>query len=342
MNAGKLPPDDLRRQVLGNLGVRRPDVLVHAALGEDSAVLDFGDSVCVVSCDPITGAGERLGRLGVHVACNDVAANGAEPIGVLATILLPVGGPPDQAARIMADMHEAASAIGIEIVGGHTEITPAVTIPVLAMTAIGRAAKGGFLTSAGARPGDQLIATKWAGLEGTAILASDFPEAVRNILGPDLWADAVALGDQISVLPDARAAVAGGATALHDATEGGLLGAAWEMAEGAGLGLEISRDDVPVHPATEALAAALTFDPLRLISSGLLLIAAPPDNDLVERLKDAGIPAAVVGRFLADPERVLVRPGERRLLAPPEGDELWRLIDLLTRASDTPAGGAAE
>lgn len=329
MNAGKLPPDQLRADVLSRLGVRRPDVLVHAALGEDSAVIDYGEQVCVVSCDPITGASAQLGRLGVHVACNDVAANGAEPVGVLATVLIPPGADRDLPARIMADLHAAAIEIGIEVLGGHTEITPAVNAPILAMTAIGRAPRDGFLTSTGARPGDRVIASKWAGLEGTAILATDFPDRVEAILGAELAAAARALGDAISVLPESRIAVGAGATALHDATEGGLLGALWEMAEGAGLGVTLDRDRVPVHPATAQLAAALGFDPLGLISSGLLLIAAPPKSGLIDRLRAAGLPSADIGAFTADPARQ-VRSGDRsEPLRAPDGDALWGLIDRL-------------
>lgn len=330
MEAGKLPPGELTAQVLSRLGRRRTDVLVHAALGEDSAVVDFGEEVCVVSCDPITGAGSQLGWLGVQVACNDIAAMGAEPIGVLATVLLPVGSPPDLAGRVMADLDRAASELGIEILGGHTEVTPAVVSPILAMTALGRAARGRFLTSSGARPGDQVIVTKWAGLEGTAILAADYPEPTRSILGDSLYQQALALSRAISVLPEARIAAAGGATALHDATEGGVLGALWEMAEGAGLGLQIARAALLVHPATRRLADSLGFDPLRMISSGCLLIAAPPAADLSERLNAAGVPAAVVGQFTEVAAREISDRGAIQPLRPPAGDELWRVIGRLT------------
>ena len=330
MKPGKLPPSLLQTQVLSRLGVRRPDVLVHAALGEDSAVVDFGESVCVISADPITGAVSDMGWLGVQVACNDVAANGAEPIGVLATLLLPTDSPDDLPARIMADLHSAAVDLGIEILGGHTEVTAAVNSPVLAMTALGRAPAGGFLTSAGARSGDQVLMTKWAGLEGTAILAADFPAPVRSLLGDELYQAALNLGRQISVLPEARLATARGATALHDATEGGILGAIWEMAEGAGLGVRIDRASIPVHPATRRLAEHLRFDPLALISSGALLIAAPPTADLATRLHEAGLAAAAIGVFTGEPDREIVAAGQREPLRPPHGDELWGLIERLT------------
>ncbi len=89
MRTGKLDPETLQRLVLGRLGVRRDDVVVHARLGEDAAAVAFGDEVCVLTSDPITGAGTGAGWYGVHIACNDVAAMGARPVGVLATLLFP-------------------------------------------------------------------------------------------------------------------------------------------------------------------------------------------------------------------------------------------------------------
>src|SRR5687767_7817988 len=174
MQSGKLPPALLRRLVFGRLGARRPETLVRAAYGEDSAVLDLGDDLVVLSSDPITTAGARAGWLGVHVACNDVAANGAAPVAVLLTILVPEGAPASTVGTVMRDAHRAARELGVEIVGGHTEVTPGLPRLLLALTAVGRAPRGRHLTSAGARPGDALLLTKAAGLEGTAVLAHDF------------------------------------------------------------------------------------------------------------------------------------------------------------------------
>jgi hydrogenase expression/formation protein HypE len=173
VRVGKLAPDILQRVILAQLGVRRPEVLVHSGLGEDSTVLDFGELVAVMSTDPITGAAANSGWIAVHVACNDIAAMGAEPIGVLLTVLLDERTDESALANLMGDVNRACQELGIEVVGGHSEVTALVKAPVLSLTSVGVASRSAYVTSAGGRPGDALILTKAAGLEGTAILASD-------------------------------------------------------------------------------------------------------------------------------------------------------------------------
>src|SRR5207248_1346133 len=228
---GKLAPRELRQLVLGSLGVRRPDVLVHAALGEDAAVIDMGDQACVITVDPLTGAVANAGWYAVHVACNDLAAMGAEPVGVLPALLFPAAAEPEDVRRTMQQIDRAARELGIEVLGGHTEVTPGLAGPIIAMTAVGRAPKGRVVTSAGARPGDALVLTKAAGLEGTAILAADLAERLRGRVPRDVLERARGFVARLSVVPEGRLAAELGATAMHDPTEGGVLGALWELAE---------------------------------------------------------------------------------------------------------------
>jgi hydrogenase maturation factor len=325
IKAGKLPPSLLQSLVFPNLGLRRPEVLVHSSLGEDSTVLDFGDQVAVLSTDPITGASRNQGWLGVHVACNDLAAMGAEPIGVLVTLLLSDHDPAAEAAAVMSDVHRAASELGIEVLGGHSEVTPGLPNTIISLTSVGKAAKAAFVTSAGARPGDALLLTKAAGLEGTAILASDRAEKLAPLVGRDVLERAQRFVGEISVVPEGLAAAKAGATAMHDATEGGVLGAIYELCAASGLGVEVEVAAIPVREETRLICAALGIDPLRLVSSGALVVAAPDSDRVLAALAAKGIPAALVGR-LVERERVLITPHGRLPLDPPEGDELWRAL----------------
>lgn len=329
MQAGKVPPDILQKVVFSRLGIRRPDVLVHARLGEDSAVIDFGPYACVVSTDPITGAGANIGWLAVHVSCNDVATMGAEPIGVLSTLLLPERTTEDDIRRIVADIHRAAVELGIEVLGGHTEITPDIPHPILSLTSIGRADKRHLVTSGGARPGDEVILTKSAALEGTAILASDFADFLRDKIPPETLRSAQELIKRISVVTDGVVAARNGATAMHDPTEGGVLGALYELAEASGVGLEIQAERIPILPETRQVVAIFGVDPLRLISSGAMLITAWSSAPIIEALSQQGVPATVIGRVTAG-DRVLVRDGQRVRIEPPERDELWRVLETFT------------
>jgi hydrogenase expression/formation protein HypE len=327
VKTGKLAPRDLSQLVLGSLGVRRPDVLVHAALGEDAAVIDMGDQACVITVDPLTGAVANAGWFAVHVACNDLAAMGAEPIGVLPALLFPGAAEPEDVRRTMQQIDRAARELGIEVLGGHTEVTPGLAGPIIVMTAVGRAPRDRVITSAGARAGDALVLTKAAGLEGTAILAMDFAAALQGRVAEDVLERARGYVARLSVVPEGRLAAELGATAMHDPTEGGVLGALWELAEASGLGYLVREADVPVLPETRAICAALGVDPLKLISSGALLIACPDGTAMVAGLAGAGIGATPIGTLRVG-ERTLERPDGTRVAAEPVWrDELWRVLD---------------
>jgi len=326
MRSGKLSPEALRRIVLGRLGTRRADVLVHAAFGEDSAAIEFGAEACVLSADPITAAGARAGWLGVHVACNDIAAMGAAPVGVLATVLVPDGSDESVIVELMGDMHDAATELDIEILGGHTEVTPGIDSPILSMTAVGRAPRNRIVRSSGARPGHAVVLAKWAGLEGTAILATDLAEQLRTSLPAETIASAARCIERVSVVAEGLAAAELGATAMHDPTEGGVLGALWEMAEASGCGFELDIESVPLLPETLAVCGVFGVDPLRLISSGALLIACLDGAAMVNGLAALSLPARVIGR-MTDSERVLIRNGRREAAGPVWRDELWRILE---------------
>lgn len=325
MRAGKLSAAALRERIFPHLG-RRGDVLVHAGVGQDCAVLDFGPSVCVATTDPITGAGEHLGRLAVHVACNDLATTGAEPVGLLITLLLAEATAETDLDRFVREAAPAARALGVEIVGGHTEVTPGVERSIVVITAIGRAPRHGFVSSGGGRPGNALVMTKSAGIEGTAILASDLAGRLRSAVGDETLARARAFIERVSVVPEGLIAARCGATAMHDVTEGGVLTGAWEIAEASKCGVRLEADVVPVAPETQAICRALGADPLALISSGAMLIAIPDPAPLLADLGRAGIPATSIGRLITG-DSVVVRDGVGSVLVPPDRDELWRLLE---------------
>ncbi len=325
MIPGKVSPELLRRLVYPYL-THRPDVLVAAGIGQDSAVLDFGSNVCITTCDPITGALRHLGRLAVHVACNDVAATGGEPVALLLTLLLPPDATENDLQTIMSEAGRTAAAVGVAIVGGHTEVTPRVTEAVAVVTVIGRTERGAYVHAGGARPGDALLLTKAAAIEGTAILATDLATELERTLPRDLLERAQRFVEEVSVLPEGRVAVRAGATAMHDVTEGGVLTAAWELAEASGLGVAVWADAVPVRPETAAVCAALRVDPLLLIGSGALLITTGNPEQTLTALRHAGISAAQVGVMRA--EGRVVRRGDRvEVLVPPPRDELWRVLE---------------
>jgi hydrogenase expression/formation protein HypE len=323
---GKVPPDLLDTLVYPHLGARRRDVLVHAQLGEDCAVIEFGDEAAVLTTDPITGAGPDLGWYAVFVATNDLAAAGADPVALVVTLLLAPHHAAEDLRRVMRDASAAAAQLGVEIAGGHSEVTGGIDRTIIVVTALGRVRRDRVLRSGGARPGDALLLTKGAGIEGTSILASALDERLRPVLGDAALARAYGYRDRISVLPEARAAADAGATAMHDVTEGGVLGAAYEIAAASGIGVHLDANRVPVLPETAAICDALGIDPLRLIGSGALLVATPDPRQTAAAIGGVGILAAEIGRFVPS-GRLVTRGGVATPLVAPAGDELWRILD---------------
>lgn len=284
-------------------------------------MLDFGGDLIALSSDPITSAGvSHLGRLTVHVSCNDAAAAGAEPVGLLVTLLMPPGGTMEEISRIADDLSSAAQLANVDILGGHTEVTDAVTRAVTSATVVARQPRDKALR--GMRPGDDIVMTKWAAVEGTTILAEDFSDRLTGV--PDALLDSArALCGQLSIVPEGRIAMHFGVSAMHDVTEGGVLGAAWELGVASACAVEIDPDRIPVREDTRALCDALSLDPLRLIGSGSLLIAAKDGAGLVSALRAAGIPAAIIGRAIMG--GASFSGGEP--LEEPHADELYRLYD---------------
>lgn len=324
MRAGKVPPDLLRRLVYPHLG-RRNDVLLRAGIGEDCAALDFGEWAVVVTSDPITAAWHHIGRLAVHVGCNDLATSGAEPVALLLTLLLPEDTTPAMLEAIMTEAGQTAASLGVEIVGGHTEVTPGIDRTIAIVSALGKSPKGRVISGSGARPHDAVIITKSAGIEGTAILASDLADRLAPLIGGEAIRRAQDFIEQVSVVPEGMIGAQNGATAMHDVTEGGILTGVWELAEASGLGVTFRADDVPVLPETQAICHALDLDPLALISSGSMLMTTADPHRLLQALSAAGIPAREIG-MMTEKERLLLRRGRSQPLLPPPRDEIYRAL----------------
>lgn len=326
MEIGKIPADVLEKLVIKPLteNKKRSDVVVGPATGEDCSAVDMGNNLCVVSSDPITGADSDAGYLAVHINCNDIASAGAEPIGILLTVLLPPGADEKDLMELSDGARRAADELGIEILGGHTEVTAAVTKPVISGTALGKVAKGCFVSTSGAEIGQDIVITKWAGLEGTAVIAADNEEYLSERLGVNTVKSAINFKDSISVVKEALIAARLGATCMHDATEGGVLGAVWEVCSCSSCGCIIRRDDIPVRDETKSIAALAGIDPLRLISGGTLIITVFDGERLTGELNRSGVPAKVIGKII-DGQAHMVEKGVITALESPGSDELYKV-----------------
>lgn len=313
------------------MGVLDESVVVGPRVGEDAAVTKLGDDLYLVAhLDPITAAGRLAGWLAVHVACNDVAVTGARPRWLLSLILAPVEAAEEFIEEVTRQMHEAAVELGVGIVGGHTEVVED-RQPLVAVTAVGVARRP--VLTGGARPGDYIVMSKTAGVEGTAILATDFEGVLVERVGRDVVERAKSFLKRVSVVKEAIVlAEKGLVDAMHDPTEGGVLGGVYEMAYASGLAAEVWLEEIPVAEETRLIAEAMGVDPYRLISSGVLLAAVPPDrvDEVLGVLRrEAGVEAAVIGRFLGE-RRPVVRVMEggvvKEVIDSMVPDEIYRVV----------------
>ncbi len=325
---GKIPIDILKEVVFKNLGAERKEVTVGPSAGIDGAVLDFGGKSLIVSMDPITGAVERIGWLAVNVNANDVATFGVEPAFLFSCIMLPEGADRELVETISTQMNAAAKDLGIAIVGGHCESTLGLTNPIVVGCILGLTEKGHYVTAGGAKPGDKLILTKSAGIEGTAILAADREQELKKTISATVLQRAKNFYNQISVVKEALTACkTGGVHAMHDPTEGGVAGGIHEMADASNLGVKVIEETIPVQPETATICSHFQIDPLQLIGSGALLISAEPKSasDIVRNLKLQRVQASIIGEFSANvDQRALVRKnGETKTLPRPLSDSLW-------------------
>ncbi|MDG6975267.1 MAG: AIR synthase family protein [Nitrososphaerota archaeon] len=325
LQLGKLPIDILRRTMLTGIGAHSDLVVEGPKPGLDFATVRLDGGFLLVSADPITGATEDIGRYAIHVSANDVATSGTRPMFAETVVLLAEGSSVEDAAGIGKQMHETAASLRMAIVGGHTEVTPGLKKTIVVVTAFGYAKK--YVSSSGAKAGDTMMMTKFAGLEGTSEIATERADLLRGVPQAALRR-AGSLISQVSVVEEAVAAFATGSIhAMHDCTEGGVLGAAYEMSLASGLGFVLRRELVPVLPETAKICEALSIDPLKLIGSGALLLAVRKGEEIrVEKALGGMCRVTRIGNFAEGARLVVGRGGSKLVMTDAPQDELWRVF----------------
>ncbi len=333
MKLGKLTPDTLE-DLLSRIPASDPRVILGPKLGEDAALLDFGDEVLVAKTDPITFATDLIGWYAVHVNANDVACAGAQPRWFMATLLLPQQMDEAGVSDIFRQITDACDSLGVTLVGGHTEVTQNLDQPIIVGCILGVVPKSRALTTGGARVGDYVILTKGVSLEGSALLAREQPEVLlKGGMAPAMIEEAAALlfNPGISVVKDARIACdSANVHSLHDPTEGGLASGLQEVAAAAGVGMVVDERKIPFLPQCLEICKALKLDPLGLLASGSLIITLPPDEtpQLISSLAQEGIEAWHIGHVTPRAGEVTLITGCIGVPMPTfERDELARYFE---------------
>lgn len=326
MKIGKVSETVLKRSIFKQIHTKRDEVLLGAGVGEDCAAVKLSPGeIFVISSDPITGTVKDVGMLAIQITANDLASSGAEPVGVMLTVLLPEEIEEEDIREMMRQVEEACAHFHIQVMGGHTEVTRAVTQPVISVTGVGKVREDRLVSTAGAKPGQDILVTKWIGIEGTSIIAKEKEKELLERFSQAFVDTAKGFDQYLSVLPDSRIAVEHGVSAMHDVTEGGIYGALWEVAEASGIGLEIDLKAIPIRQETIEICEYFELNPYYLISSGCMLMAADQGHDLVRKLEAAGIPAAVIGKATDGKARRIWNGGEESYLERPKTDELYKI-----------------
>ena len=332
MKAGKISENILKRSVLRQIKSKKKEVISGAGLGKDCALFSFaGDTVvcvqeAVVACteeDLVQATGAEPFMSMAHLlqkTANNLAASGAGPVACMLAIMLPLETEEPVLKSLMQQAETACRELSIEIAGGQTRVSEGVRFPVVTVTGIGR--KEAHEECADRHTQD-IVITKWIGLQGTAILAKRHAEMLKKRYPAYLIEEAQGFDRYLSVLPEARIATEYGVTQMHDASEGGIFAALWELAERAGVGMTVDMKRIPLRQETVEVCEQCDTNPYELLSGGSLVIFTSNGEELVELLMEQGIPACVVGQTNRTKDRILTNQEEIRYMDKPKQDAIY-------------------
>ena len=332
----KLPLGKIDPEILGRLLSRYTSagnrVLIGAGIGEDAAIIDMGHVCLVAKTDPITHVTSEIGHYAVHINANDIASMGGSPLWFLASILMPSRSSARDIKKIFSQISRSCKELGIAYCGGHTEVTSSVNIPVVVGHMLGEVTRDHLKPSSGARDGDDLVMTKSAAIEATAIIALEkehelkisFPEKFIRKAQNYLHDPGISVVKEATLLRSMP-----GVHAFHDPTEGGLGTGLFEMATASGLGVEVDSERIPLAEETRLLCEYCHIDPLGAFASGSLLVAVrrSASEKAIKKLLKAGVPATRIGRMVPKKNGMKLIKASRKLDLPVfHQDELSRLF----------------
>ena len=322
---GKLKESILLRSVLRQLPTRGEALLAGPSIGEDCAILKMENELALTANSFFFTEKGRAGDAVYH-AINDLLAAGAEPMGILLTLLLPENFWESQLKALTSQISDVCQKEGLTVMGGHTQVLPLVSSPILSITGIG-SKKQTPETDISSYTDLDIVVTKWIGLEGTLILLSEKEDELNTRFSPSFLNAIRKWEPLLSIRPEADLAKRFKAVKQHNVSEGGIFGALWEMAQAAGTGLEVDLKKIPIRQETIELCEQYEWNPYLLNGNGSLLLYLKHGQEYVEAARQNGISAAVIGRTTAGNDRIIYNEEEKRFLEPAGQDELYQLLE---------------
>lgn len=288
------------------------------------AETEAGHAVSACACGTLGGVCDRSVEMLLAAIVNNLAVWGAETKSVMLSVLFPTDQDEKELKRMMEQAGAWCAARRIRVAGGHSEVSRAVSRPMLTVTGFGNAPRQ-ERGEARLRPGQALVMTGWAGMAGTAILAKNRERKLLTRYPYSIIDAARGLEEQILVTEAAREGRAFCMPVMHDVSQGGVFGALWEMAQQGGVGLEVDLKKIPIRQETVEICEFFDLNPYQLYGQGALLIATSRGEALAEHLNGRGILAVVIGHTTDGNARILRNGEEVRYLERPVQDALWAL-----------------
>ena len=324
MKTGKISESILKRSVLKYIKSGNYMIKNGAGVGSDCAIFTCGNGLGAQAAAVFSLWQAADIFYPFNKAANNVACSGAMPGMALLTLTLPETVEEQGLQEMMREADAAAKRLGLQLAGGHTAVLEGLSLPIASVTVTG-ILEGAAPPSSGSSPGQDIVMTKWAGLEGTVLLAERYEDKLRERYPLHMIEEAAAFKRQLSVIPEAATAAKSNVSAMHDVSTGGIFAALWELAESAGVGLAVDLKKIPIKQETVEVCEFFGLNPYELLSGGCLLMTTDSGERLVQALEEVHIPAAVIGRTTDNNDRVVINEEESRFLERPKTDEITKI-----------------
>jgi hydrogenase maturation factor len=334
---GKISPEIFSELIFPRLGAKSDKIIVGPQHGVDVGIADIGGKAVSFTTDPVfivpEYGWEKAAWFAIHIIASDSVTSGLRPKFLSIDLNLPMAITKKQLEIVWEIIHKECEKMGIAVITGHTARYENCHYPMVGgATLVGVGELDEYVTPKFCRAGDKLIITKGPAIEATGIFTAMFPKIIEKEFGAAFNKKVQGVFYKMSVVEDALTAVGvgvreDGVTAMHDATECGVWGGLYEMAQAAGLGGRIEKEKIIVEEGVAEVCRFFSIDPYASISEGTLIIACKENKaqDVVKALSRKGIKSSVVGE-LTKPEKgmVLVERGKEKKLEHPIVDPFWR------------------
>ena len=337
---GKISPEIFDEMIYPKLGTVNKAVLVGPQHGVDIGVVDLGNGkVMVTTTDPVfivpDYGWERAAWFALHILVSDVVTSGLKPSYLTIDLNLPLSVTKEELGKLWGTIASECSRMGITVISGHTAKYAGCNFPMVGgATVIAIGDKDKYVTPRDAKPGDKIIITKGAAIEAAGLFAVTFEDKIRKKFGDAFAVRAADIFYKMSVVEDALTAASvgvreHGVTSMHDATECGIWGGLYEMAQASKTGMRINKEAILLQPEVKTICGEFGMDPYTAISEGTLLITAKANKAeaVVAALKAKNIASSIVGDVVEKPGVIIIDKTFEKMLEHPRVDPFWAAFE---------------